>query len=75
MSRHAFYGQNIHQHLYDVLDHRAEYQRPTILTTNETNDGLAEVLRPALVDRLCYHGAIVEFGVTSYRATRGGERT
>jgi len=74
VSRHAFYGQNIHQHLYDVLDHRAEYQRATILTTNESNAGLEDVLRPALVDRLCYHGGILEFGSLSYRARRGGER-
>jgi DNA replication protein DnaC len=68
ISKHAFYGQNIHQHLYDVIDHRIEYGRPTILTTNEDDAGLAEILRPALVDRLEGEGGMLEFGDESWRA-------
>lgn len=68
LSRHAFYGEQIHQHLYDVLDHRLEHQRPTILTSNEDDRTLAEIIRPALSDRLRGVGAIVEFGTASYRA-------
>lgn len=68
VSRHAFYGQSIHQHLYDVLDHRIEYRRPTILTTNEDDAGLESILRPALLDRVQLHGGILEFGGASYRA-------
>lgn len=68
VSSHAFYGQGIHQHLYDVLDHRGEWQRPTILTTNETDAGLEGILRPALMDRLQHRGGIIEFGTASYRA-------
>jgi DNA replication protein DnaC len=68
VSRHAFYGQSIHQHLYDVIDHRIEYRRPTILTTNEEDDGLEAILRPALLDRVKLHGGVLEFGNASYRA-------
>lgn len=68
VSTHSFYGQNVHQHLYDVIDHRAEYQRPTILTSNETDDGLAAILRPALWDRLFDGGGILDFGTASWRS-------
>lgn len=74
VSRHAFYGERIHQHLYDVLDHRIEYQRPTILTTNEDNAGLGDILRAALVSRLIGHGQIVEFGSADYRQRPADER-
>lgn len=68
VSTHAFYGQNVHQHLYDVLDHRAEYNRPTILTSNETDEGLQAILRPALWDRLFDGGGILDFGTASWRS-------
>lgn len=68
VSRHAFYGEQIHQHLYDVIDHRIEYNRPTILTTNETELGIRDILRPALWDRVHGSGGVVEFGQASYRA-------
>jgi DNA replication protein DnaC len=68
VSSHAFYGQNIHQHLYDVLDDRAEFQRPTILTSNESDAGLEAILRPALWDRLFDGGGILDFGSASWRS-------
>lgn len=67
-SRHAYYGQQIHQHLYDVVDARIEQRRPTILTSNEDDDGLTEVLRPALVNRLEGEGGIIEFPNASWRS-------
>jgi len=67
VSRHAFYGQQIHQHLYDVLDYRIERRRPTILTSNEDDAGLGEILRPALADRLQGEGGVLEFGTESWR--------
>lgn len=67
VSRHAFYGRQVHQHLYDVLDDRLEQQRPTILTSNEDDAGLAEILRPALMDRLGGSGGSLNFGTTSWR--------
>jgi DNA replication protein DnaC len=67
-SRHAFYGQQIHQHLYDVVDTRIELDRPTILTTNEDEEGLAEVLKGALFNRLEGEGGIVPFGTASWRS-------
>lgn len=67
VSTHAFYGQQIHQHLYDVIDHRTEWRRPTILTSNESDAGLEAILRPALMDRLHHRGGILEFGEASYR--------
>jgi len=70
VSRHAFYGQSVQQHLYDVLDDRLEHQRPTILTTNETDAGVAEILGPALLDRLQGSGGVVRFGEASWRTGR-----
>lgn len=70
LSRHAFYGERIHQHLYDVLDYRIEHQRPTILTSNEDDAGLEEILRPALVSRLLGNGQVLEFGTADYRMGR-----
>jgi len=67
-SRHAFYGQQIHQHLYDVVDSRIELCRPTIITTNEDQSGLEEVLRPALFNRLQGEGGRVPFGNASWRS-------
>lgn len=67
LSRHAFYGERIHQHLYDVLDYRIEYKRPTILTSNEDDAGIEEILRPALVSRLMGNGQVMEFGTADYR--------
>lgn len=68
VSTHAFYGQNVHQHLYDVLDDRLEHQRPTILTSNENDEGLAAILRPALWDRLHDGGGALEFTWGSWRS-------
>lgn len=67
-SRHAFYGQQIHQHLYDVVDARIEARRPTILTSNEDDEGLLEVLKAALFNRLEGEGGIVEFPNASWRS-------
>lgn len=74
VSRHAFYGENIHQHLYDVLDHRQEQQRPTILTTNEDEAGIQSILRGALWDRVFFGGGVTEFGEASYRQKRAADR-
>lgn len=71
VSRHAFYGENIHQHLYDVLDDRIEQCRATILTTNETAEGIESILRPALWSRLHGNGAVLEFGSDDYRQLEG----
>lgn len=73
VSRHAFYGEQIHQHLYDVLDTRIEHRRPTIITTNEEPAGLVEILRPALANRLQGEGGILRFGAASWR-TRQAEQ-
>jgi DNA replication protein DnaC len=70
VSRHAFYGEQIHQHLYDVLDTRIEHQRPTIITTNEEPAGLVEILRPALANRLQGEGGLIRFGDASWRTRR-----
>lgn len=69
LSSHAFYGQQIHQHLYDVLDERIEQRRPTILLSNETLPSVTQILRPALMDRLAEHGAVVTCDWPSFRGT------
>lgn len=70
VSEHAFFGQNIHQHLYSVLDTRLEALQPTILTSNEDDATLAKVLRPALMNRLEGEGGIIEFQWESWRTNR-----
>jgi DNA replication protein DnaC len=67
VSRHALYGQPT-QHLYDVIDDRLEWCRPTILTTNESDNGLAELLGGALLDRIQGGGGLLDFGDSSWRA-------
>jgi DNA replication protein DnaC len=69
VSRHAFYGQQIHQHLWDVINARLEHGRPTAISTNETEAGLAEILGAALMDRLAL-GGLVDCGTESYRRRR-----
>ena len=65
VSRHALYGEP-RQHLYEMIDHRVERCRPTILTTNEEPAGLVELLGPALVSRTAGSG-IWDFGTGDYR--------
>ncbi len=65
VSRHAFYGEP-RQHLYDLIDHRVERGKATLLTTNEDPAGLAEILGPALVSRTAGSG-IWEFGNADFR--------
>jgi DNA replication protein DnaC len=72
VSRHAFYGRHVRQHLYDVVDHRLEHRRSTILTTNEPEDIVAEILGPPLLDRLQGSGGMLEFGSESWRCLPQG---
>ena len=67
VSRHAFYGQGF-QHLLDVIDHRVNNQRPTILTTNDNDAALEEILGGATMSRLNGCGGILEFGNSDYRS-------
>ncbi len=73
VSRHAFYGKQIHQHLYDVLNDRLEAEKVTVLTTNEAVEGLAEILGPALMSRLQL-GGVLDFGTEDYRSLPSGAR-
>lgn len=73
VSRHAFYGQQIQQHLFDVINDRLNWGRPTILTSNEGDDQLHAILGAALVNRLEGHGGILNFGTASWR-TRETDR-
>lgn len=70
LSSHAFYGEKVSQHLFDVVDHRLEWVRPTIITSNEDVPGLQTILRPALWDRVFASGAVLDFGAESYRKGR-----
>lgn len=67
VSRHAFYGQG-YQHLLDVIDHRVNNQKPTILTTNDDDDGLSEILGPPMWSRINGCGGILEFGIEDWRS-------
>lgn len=67
VSRHAFYGQQIHQHLWDVINARIEDRKATIITTNEEEEGLREILGAALWSRLTL-GYLVRFPEDDYRA-------
>lgn len=66
VSRHAFYGEPM-RHLYDLIDHRLEWLRPTILTTNETPQGLTEILGPALTSRVGGESGLWGFQWSDYR--------
>jgi DNA replication protein DnaC len=72
VSRHAFYGQGF-QHLLDVIDHRVNNQRTTILTTNDTDTVLGEILGGANMSRLNGCGGMVEFGNADWRSRDRGE--
>jgi DNA replication protein DnaC len=61
VSRHAFYGQP-QQHLYDLVAWREIRHKPTILTTNDTGEDLAQVLGPALTSRLAGWASVWLFG-------------
>jgi DNA replication protein DnaC len=67
VSRHAFYGKEIFQHLYDVVDDRIQYRRVTLLTSNEDDAGLNAILGPALIDRLQGDGGVIRCRWSSYR--------
>lgn len=74
VSRHAFYGEP-RQHLYDIVDHRIEWRRPTMLTTNESGADLSEILGPALTSRIAGSAGIWDFGTHDYRVwVRRGRR-
>lgn len=69
LSRHALLNEPM-QHLFDVIDPRQEEHRPTIVVSNETDDGeLASLLGPALTSRLREWSGILDFGDVDYRAT------
>jgi len=67
VSRHAFYGDNVSQHLYDVVNDRIEECRPVVLTSDESVAGIKAILGPALVDRLDGEGGTLEFTWRSFR--------
>lgn len=69
VSRHAFFGQP-QQHLYDLVNHREMYLRPTILTTNEGGEQLSALLGEALSSRCAGWGGIWKFGGPDFRLER-----
>jgi DNA replication protein DnaC len=69
VSSHAFYGEPS-RHLYDLVNFRIEWLRPTILTTNETPDDFAVMLGPALTSRLAGQSGLWDFGSHDYRLVR-----
>lgn len=71
ISRHAFYGQQIHQHLWDVINARLEDEKPTVITSNEDPSGLAEILGPAISSRLKL-GGMVQFPDEDFRDLEKG---
>lgn len=73
VSSHAFYGQP-QQHLYDLVAWREIRLKPTILTTNETGQSLADFLGAALSSRALGWGPPVDFGDVDFRLTRGLRR-
>lgn len=64
VSSHAFYGEPT-RHLYDLINYRIEWMCPTIVTTNESADGLEKLLGPALTSRMA--GNVWDFGQADYR--------
>lgn len=66
VSTHSFYGEP-RQHLYDIVDHRLEWLRPTMLTSNERPENLARLLGPALTSRAAGSSGLWDFGEDDYR--------
>ena len=73
ISRHAFYGEP-HRHLYDLVDYRVEWMRPTILTTNESLGEFEEIVGPAILSRIAGESGVWDFGETDYRPLRRRKR-
>jgi DNA replication protein DnaC len=74
VSRHAFRGEPM-QHLWDILEHRINHGRLTILTSNESDTELHGILGGALWDRLTgWEGGLVDTGQESYRQLSTTER-
>jgi DNA replication protein DnaC len=69
ISSHSYHGDG-RAHLYQVVDHRIEFCRPTIMTTNDEPGTVMDVLGPALYDR-CSLGGMWDFGTESYRPKLG----
>lgn len=69
ISRHAFYGEP-HRHLYDLVDYRVEWLRPTILTTNENLQEFEDIVGPAILSRIAGESGVWDFGETDYRPQR-----
>lgn len=69
ISRHAFYGEPT-RHLYDLVDFRVEWLRPTILTTNEALGDFDEIVGPAVLSRIAGENGVWDFGETDYRPRR-----
>lgn len=55
------------QILYQVINHRYEHQKPTVITTNLTQDGLANYLGEAMASRLIEVSYGIETRGTNYR--------
>lgn len=66
ISRHAYYGEPT-PHLYELVNHRLNWRRPTILTTNEDIASLGEALSGPLLSRIEGENAIWGFGEVDYR--------
>lgn len=69
VSAHAFYGEPT-QHLYALVAYREERLLPTIITTNESPEGLSALLGPALESRAAGWNGVWNFGTADYRVER-----
>lgn len=74
VSAHALYGEPS-RHLYDLIDHRQEWLRPTIVTSNEEAEGIADLLGPALVSRAAGWDGVWQFDGEDYRVRSRKART
>ncbi len=66
VSRHAYYG-DVTPHLYHLLDHRLDWMRPTIVTTNEDLETLGEILTAPMLSRIQGERAVWDFGNVDHR--------
>lgn len=69
VSRHALYGEPA-QHLYDLIAHREQWLRPTIVTSNDSLEELGQLIGPALVSRAMGWSDSWRFPATDYRVRR-----
>lgn len=66
-----FGGKGDEVHLFEVVNQRYLEVKPTIVLSNETQEGIEDYLGTAAFDRLCENGMLLRMNWPGYRRGRG----